>query len=800
MAYSYVRYTGNGSTTNFAFSFPYLNRDHIKVRVNDVITSFTFLNDSTVTVSPAPALGAVVEVRRETPKDSPIVNFTDGSVLLEADLDLLATYNLYVAQETDDTSSAALLENSLGVFDAENKRIANLAEPVNAQDAVTKAYADVQFVAATAAANAAANSATSAASSAAIATDKANLVSNIFDTISPNVVSFVGDGAETSFNLGFNPLNEENVDVYINGVWMPLSEFSISGTNIVFATAPALNAEIDIKASAGVQVTFSDSNEVVYAPTLAGSKSVQEKLQETVSIKDHGAVCDGVTNDTTAVQAAIAAIGGNNVSLIIPGPTKINTNLTFSPATQLVFQNGGRFIGTSGTEVITLQRAPVAGIQRLFQSCDPYATIAMTVYPEWFGAVKDGSTDDRAAFQAALRFLRNVGGLIQLQAGFYAISDRISIDYNNITIQGAGNNTSWIKVTGANKNGIVVNGVSGNAIRNVMLRDFSVILATVATSSCIGIYLYYTAFPIVERVQIHDFLIGVLMEGATNSQITKVGATYTGGATNGFVGFNIYGGASGASAANASSILRDCYASGTPGLTGQIGFRLYGSYMSDVQMDTCETALTNYGYYVDYSSAPNFNVDIIIRNPIIDRFYTQGILVTALPSNGILQIIGGYTNPDTLGYATQNLYLDGCVGAVNVVGHEFMALTNTIYTDGVYATNCTGLTVSGCVFSMLNKGVYMNACGYSVITGNVFRGGNPSSFSKMVEVIGGARVMVNGNSFDGATEAVTIDATSDGCGIVGNTANVATTATRFTNSGTNPVGGANGSTGLNSGI
>ena len=113
-------------------------------------------------------------------------------------------------------------------------------------------------------------------------------------------------------------------------------------------------------------------------------------------------------------------------------------------------------------------------------------------------------------------------------------------------------------------------------------------------------------------------------------------------------------------------------------------------------------------------------------------------------------------------------------------------------------TGCTGVTISNCLFTQLNKCVHAINSGYSLVTGNVFLGGNPTSFSKMVEIVGGARIMVNGNSFSGATEGVTIDATSSGCGIVGNTANVATVGTRFTNLGGSPVGGADGSTGLNS--
>ena len=85
MAYSYVRYTGNGSTTNYTFSFPTISTDHIKVRVNGtLVTNWSFLSASTIQFAAAPANAAIIEIRRETPKDSSIVNFTDGSVLLEA--------------------------------------------------------------------------------------------------------------------------------------------------------------------------------------------------------------------------------------------------------------------------------------------------------------------------------------------------------------------------------------------------------------------------------------------------------------------------------------------------------------------------------------------------------------------------------------------------------------------------------------------------------------------------------------------------------------------------------------------
>jgi hypothetical protein len=52
--------------------------------------------------------------------------------------------------------------------------------------------------------------------------------------------------------------------------------------------------------------------------TGAVTTTVQTKLRETVSVKDFGAVGDGVTDDTAAVQAAVTYCIANNKNLIVP--------------------------------------------------------------------------------------------------------------------------------------------------------------------------------------------------------------------------------------------------------------------------------------------------------------------------------------------------------------------------------------------------------------------------------------------------------------------------------------------------
>ena len=66
-----------------------------------------------------------------------------------------------------------------------------------------------------------------------------------------------------------------------------------------------------------------DAIDVSYEPQGVGavSTTVAAKLYETVSVKDFGAVGDGVTDDSAAIQAAWASIKSENGSLLFPKGT-----------------------------------------------------------------------------------------------------------------------------------------------------------------------------------------------------------------------------------------------------------------------------------------------------------------------------------------------------------------------------------------------------------------------------------------------------------------------------------------------
>ena len=143
MAFSITDLAGSGGQSNFAFSFPYLSQSHIHVFIAGIETvAFSFNSAFIIHLTTPLAGAAAVRIQRLTPITEPLVDFSNGSVLGESDLDSQGLQLLFAVQESIDDQVNSIHADAAGNFDFLGKRGVNLANPINNNDAVNKAYWD----------------------------------------------------------------------------------------------------------------------------------------------------------------------------------------------------------------------------------------------------------------------------------------------------------------------------------------------------------------------------------------------------------------------------------------------------------------------------------------------------------------------------------------------------------------------------------------------------------------------------------------------------------------------------------
>lgn len=153
MASTIANYQGNGSTTDFSVPFDYLAKKFVKVTVDsreklggdygDTTKDYFFVDKTTIRFNTAPASGTEIIIRRYTSATDRIVSFKDASVLKAKDLDVSIIQTIHIAEEGRDIINDALIVDKEGNWDAKGKRIVNVGDPIDDNDAITlKFYKD----------------------------------------------------------------------------------------------------------------------------------------------------------------------------------------------------------------------------------------------------------------------------------------------------------------------------------------------------------------------------------------------------------------------------------------------------------------------------------------------------------------------------------------------------------------------------------------------------------------------------------------------------------------------------------
>jgi parallel beta-helix repeat protein len=144
---------------------------------------------------------------------------------------------------------------------------------------------------------------------------------------------------QTVFNLGISYQPGTNsLSVFVDGVnqYGPGAQYSYvetDSTTVTFNAGLHVGAEVKFTTTQQQGAGAVDAEQVSYTPPFVDSvpTNVEAKLAQTVSVKDFGAVGNGIDDDTDAVQAAlnyIGSIGGGEV--IIPAGTYMIAANTFA--------------------------------------------------------------------------------------------------------------------------------------------------------------------------------------------------------------------------------------------------------------------------------------------------------------------------------------------------------------------------------------------------------------------------------------------------------------------------------------
>jgi hypothetical protein len=157
---------GSGQV-DFDFSFPYLDDSHVIVQLDDSTSEspggkfYTVASSNyTIITSPAtlirfttaPETGARLRIKRDSNASTALVDFENGSVLTEVELDRAYLHNLYLNEEIEEGSGKKVMtkndvedDPNEGNFEADLAKIVDLADPTAAQDASTKNYVDTEI-------------------------------------------------------------------------------------------------------------------------------------------------------------------------------------------------------------------------------------------------------------------------------------------------------------------------------------------------------------------------------------------------------------------------------------------------------------------------------------------------------------------------------------------------------------------------------------------------------------------------------------------------------------------------------
>lgn len=140
MACSWQEQIKPAGTQDIQCDIEYLDKSYIHVYLDGVeTTGYTWTSSTNIRLNTALAASTTVLLIRKTEREYLYIEFASGSPFIEVNVDSQNTQFLHLAQELVEGRA---IPGFYGTISMNGYRITDLANPINAQDAATKAYAD----------------------------------------------------------------------------------------------------------------------------------------------------------------------------------------------------------------------------------------------------------------------------------------------------------------------------------------------------------------------------------------------------------------------------------------------------------------------------------------------------------------------------------------------------------------------------------------------------------------------------------------------------------------------------------
>lgn len=244
----------------------------------------------------------------------------------------------------------------------------------------------------------------------------------------PNTLSYNGVVKETQIatsgqtvfdltTISYTPVIN-NLSVYVDGIYQKPSNYTEnSPTQVTFSVGLHVGAVVDfvvltINSLSGT----ADATNLTYTSPGAGAttRTIASRLSDSISVKDFGAVGDGVADDTAAIQAAIDRnVTGFNSVYFPAGVYKVTSQITISGDRVMLHGDGSAsrilFVPTANAICFLFDKGSTASVQNTIRDLTFYSTDTTytktaiklvnvtqtlvenvhTIFPHWFG---NGST------------------------------------------------------------------------------------------------------------------------------------------------------------------------------------------------------------------------------------------------------------------------------------------------------------------------------------------------------------------------------------------------------------------------